>query len=317
MKLLLATRGSQLALWQARETERLLRARHPGLEVELVVVQSSGDRDQRSDLSQLGRTGVFTVEIDDAVLSGRAQAGVHSLKDMTTSLPAGLALASVLARAGFEDALLSRDGHGLEALPPGARVATGSVRRVALLKRARPDLELVGIRGNVDTRLEKLRAGQAEALIMARAGLDRLGLTKHITELLGPPRFLPAVGQGIVGLTCRDDDSATRALLETIRDESAWVAAHAERALLAKLHGGCNAPLGALARTQARPAEAVASSGTGFTLRAVVLSLDGREAIEDEIGGSAHDAVALAQALAERLSSRGAARLIEDARRAR
>lgn len=307
MKLQLATRGSPLALWQARETSRLLRARHPALEVELVLVQSSGDRDQRSDLSRLGRTGVFTAEIDDIVLSGRAHAGVHSLKDVPTSLPDGLVLASVLARGPFEDALVAAPGTSLASLPRGAKVATGSVRRVALVRRARPDLEVIGIRGNVDTRLAKLAAGHASALIMACAGLERLDFGAHIAETLGPPRFLPAVGQGIVGLACRTDDSETRGLLESIRDVNAWTAATAERTLLSRLHGGCNAPLGALARVD----------GTRLNLRSVVLSHDGREALEDDVSGAAHDAESLAHELAERLASRGAARLIEDARRAR
>lgn len=315
-KLRVATRGSPLATWQARETARLLRALHPALEVELVFVQSSGDRDQRSDLSRLGRTGVFTAEIDDVVLGGRADAGVHSLKDVPTSLPRGLVLASVLARGPYEDALVvargspgspGSTGATLAGLPRGARVATGSVRRIALVRRARPDLEIVAIRGNVDTRLSKLAAGQADALIMACAGLERLALGEHVAEVLGPPRFLPAPGQGIVGIACRADDERTRALLESIRDASAWAQATAERALLARLHGGCNAPLGALARVD----------GERLRLLAVVLAHDGREALEDEISGSARDAEELAHALAERLASRGATRLIEAARQAR
>ncbi|MBI5362698.1 MAG: hydroxymethylbilane synthase [Planctomycetes bacterium] len=303
-KFLLATRGSPLARWQAETTKRLLEHARLDLDVELCVVQSSGDKDQKSDLARLGRTGVFTAEIDDAVLSGRAHAGVHSLKDMTTSLPDGLVLAAVLQRGATEDALVGRDGHVLADLSRGARVATGSVRRVAMLKRARPDLEIVGIRGNVDTRLDKLMSGQAEALIMACAGLERLGYAKHITERLGPPGFLPAVGQGIVGLTCRTGDDATHRALQGIGDREAWAEAHAERALLARLHGGCNAPVGALARAKE----------AALALEACVLSLDGRETLEDRISGSIERAAELGAELAERLVARGAKHLIDAAR---
>ncbi|MBK7878607.1 MAG: hydroxymethylbilane synthase [Planctomycetes bacterium] len=306
-KLLLATRGSPLALWQAETTKHLLAHARPDIEVELVVVQSSGDKDQKTDLSRLGRTGVFTAEIDEAILSGRAHAGVHSLKDMTTSLPDGLVLAGVLQRGAIEDALVARDGGTLDRLPKGARVATGSVRRVAMLKRARPDLEIVGIRGNVDTRLNKLASGQAEALLMACAGLERLGYAKHISERLGAPRFLPAVGQGIVGLTCRPDDAATLRALQGITDREAWAEAHAERALLAQLHGGCNAPVGALARAKEN----------ALSLTACVLSLDGTEVIEDRITGETSQAAELGAALAQRLNARGAKRLVEAARAGR
>lgn len=304
MKFLLATRGSKLALWQAETTRALLAHARPELDVELVILQSSGDQDRTSDLSRIGRTGVFTAEIDDAVLSGRAHAGVHSLKDVPTSLPAGLVLASTLARGNHEDALVSRDGKTLAQLPQGAKVASGSVRRVALLRRARPDLVITGIRGNVDTRLAKLHAGEADATVLARAGLERLGLAKHITELLGAPRFLPAVGQGIVGLACRVDDAATQRTLAGIGDPEAFAEAHAERALLAELHGGCNAPVGALARAREN----------ALSLRAIVLSLDGREALEDEITGPVERCVELGRELAARLASRGAKRLIEAAR---
>jgi len=301
---LLATRGSKLALWQAETVKRLLCAAEPELTVELVVLRSTGDEEQQRPLARLGRTGVFTAEIDAAVLAGRAQAGVHSLKDLPTSLPAGLILAAVLERGAVEDVLVSRDGRTLDALPGGSRVATGSVRRVAMVRRARPDLELVGVRGNVDTRLAKLAAGEAEALVLARAGLERLGLAQHVSEVLGAPRFLPAVGQGIVGLACRASDTATRQRLERLRDAPTWSAAQAERALLAALHGGCNAPLGALARCQ----------GQELVLDACVLAHDGREVIEGQVRGAAAQAVELGRALAGELAGRGARRLIDAAR---
>ena len=304
MKLVLATRGSPLALWQAEETRRLLRAARPEAIVEIEKIESTGDRDDRSDLASLGRIGVFTAEIDRAVLEGRADLGVHSLKDMTTSLPEGLALAGTLARGRVEDALVAGGGRTLADLLRGARVATGSSRRVAMLRRARPDLEIVAIRGNVDTRLSKLARGDADALVMALAGLDRLGLAEHVSEILGPPRFLPAVGQGIVGLTCRAGDERTARAVAAITDRESFAEAAAERALLHALHGGCNAPIGARAR-------AVENS---ISLRACVLSVDGVESLEGERSGPIGAAEALGRDLAAELADRGATRLVLAAR---
>jgi hydroxymethylbilane synthase len=302
----IATRGSKLALWQATRTRELLLAARPDQPVELLAVESSGDTDQKSALARFGRTGIFTAEVDSALLSGRARCGVHSLKDMTTSLSEGLVLAGTLARGPVEDVLVSRMGQRLAELPAGARVATGSVRRAAMLRRLRPELEIVGIRGNVDTRLAKLARGEADALLMARAGLVRLGFEQHITEVLALEQFLPAVGQGIVGLTCRADDAEARARLAGITDEQSLCEALAERALLAELHGGCNAPVGARAR----------AVENGLALRACVLSLDGRESLEESIAGTAGEAEALGRELARRLCARGARRLIDNARTA-
>lgn len=304
MRIVLSTRGSKLALWQANRTAELLRASRPDVEVELLVVQSTGDRDQQTDLSRLGRVGVFTAEVDDKVLAGDADAGVHSLKDMTTSLPPRLMLASVLARGSVEDALVARGQRTLADLPLRARIATGSIRRIAMLKSMRPDVEIVPIRGNVDTRLAKLARGEADALIMARAGLERLGLDREISEVLDVRRFVPAVGQGIVGLTCRDGDAATMRILQGIGDPEAWAEALAERALLHHLHGGCNAPVGG----HARAVENV------LALHARVLSADGTTSIEDTLTGSVDEAAEIGRRLAERLALRGAKGLIEDAR---
>lgn len=304
MSLRLATRKSRLALWQAETTRALLDAARPGEPSQLVEIESHGDLDRVQEIARLGRTGVFTAAIDDAVLGGRADVGVHSMKDMTTELPEGLVLAGCLARGPVEDAFLSRDGAGLSQLPAGARVATGSVRRVAMLRRARPDLELVGIRGNVETRIAKLDAGEADALILAQAGLVRLGLADRTVELLSTPHFLPAVGQAIVGLTCRADDETTRARLWAVTDRESFAEALAERALLRQLHGGCNAPVGARARAR--------ESALG--VQAVVVSSDGTRAIEDTVSGPSERAEELGRALAERLLEQGAGALIEEAR---
>lgn len=304
MNLVLATRGSPLALWQANETKRLLLAVDARRAVDLRIVQSSGDKDQKTELARFGLTGIFTAEVDHAVVTGAAHAGVHSLKDMTTSLSEHLVLACCLARGPVEDVLLTRDGRKLDDLPPRGRVATGSVRRVATIRRLRPDLELVGVRGNVDTRLRKLENGEFEALVMAHAGLQRLGLVQRVSEILDVDRSLPAVGQGIVGITCRADDRATLDALARIVHAPSFAAARAERALLHALHGGCNAPVGGHARV----------NGGDLELRARVLSLDGRECIEDRARGSVEDAEAIGVALAETLLARGAKRLIDAAR---
>jgi hydroxymethylbilane synthase len=304
VKIVLSTRGSKLALWQANRTAELLRASRPDAEVELLVVQSTGDRDQEADLSRLGRVGVFTAEVDDKVLAGEADASVHSLKDMTTSLPPGLMLASVLARGSVEDALVARGQRTLADLQLRARVATGSIRRIAMLKSMRPDIVVVPIRGNVDTRLAKLARGEADALIMARAGLERLGLDHEISQVLDVRRFVPAVGQGIVGLTCRAGDAATLRVLQGIGDPEAWAEAQAERALLHHLHGGCNAPVGG----HARAVENV------LALHARVLSVDGTTSIEDTLTGAVDEAAEIGRRLAERLALRGAKDLIEAAR---
>ncbi len=304
MKLVLGTRGSPLALWQAEATRDLLLLAHPGAEILLTEIRSSGDADQVSDLAQFGSIGIFTVQVDRAVLDGRADAGVHSLKDMTTTLSEGVVLAGAMARGFVEDALVAADGKTLDELPAGARVATGSSRRAAMLRRARPDIEVVGIRGNIETRLAKLDAGEADALVMARAGLERLGHGARISEVLGTDRFLPAVGQGIVGWTCRADDEEVRAHLAAITDHEAWHAALAERALLRTLHGGCNVPLGAHARIVEN----------ALSIEACVLSPDGAERIEGQALGPVSEAEALGERVARELLEQGAERLLEAAR---
>ena len=304
MTFTLATRKSKLALWQAETTRDLLRAAWPDLDVQLLCLESSGDQNQTEALERFGRIGIFTVEVDRAVIEGRADAAVHSMKDMTTTLMEGVRLAGVLPRGPVEDAWVSPTGVRLDDLPAGSRVATGSMRRRSMLLARRPDIEPVGIRGNVDTRLRKLAAGEADAMILARAGLVRLGLDAHLTEVLDTTSFLPAVGQGLVGITCRQEDDEARRRLHAITDLEARDAALAERSLLRDLRGGCNVPVGAHARVK---------EGT-LSMRARVLSLDGRETIEGEITGNRDHATQLGSMLADDLLQRGAERLIEEAR---
>ena len=299
MTLRLATRGSELALWQARRTSELLGG------AEIVVVESSGDRDRATELARFGSIGIFTVEVDRAVLDGRADVGVHSLKDMTTTLQEGVVLAGVLERGMIEDALVARDGLTLDGLPPGARVGTGSLRRGAMLRAARPDLEVVPIRGNVGTRLARVTGGELDATVLARAGLVRLGLEQHASDVLDTERFLPAVGQGIVGLTCRADDPATRERLQReARDPAAWAAALAERAFLRSMKGGCNAPVGGHATV----------AGERLSLAGRVLSVDGSRTVEGRVEGACAEAEALGLRLAEELAAEGGRDLVEEAR---
>ena len=301
MKFPLATRASLLALWQARTTATALKAAWSDIEPELLEVTSSGDADQTSALARFGRIGIFTVEVDRALLDGRAHAAVHSLKDMTTTLHEGTMLSGVLGRGPVEDVLV---GSTLDGLAEGARVATGSLRRAAMLRAVRPDLQVVQIRGNVQTRLRKLDEGEAEALLMARAGLERLDLHDRIAEVLDTQRFLPAVGQGIVGITCRHGDWDSHERVQAIRDYEAWDEAVAERSLLRALRGGCNVPAGGHARVV---------EGT-LALRARVLSVDGSEAIEGELAGPREQAESIGATLAKTLIEAGADRLIEAAR---
>lgn len=252
----LATRGSDLALAQTREVARRLLEAHPGLEVSEIVIRTTGDREAEADLSQAAETGLFTKELEAALLDGRADAAVHSLKDLPTTLPAGLGLAAVLPRADCSDVLVSTTPGGLEALPSGARVGTGSPRRRAMLLAERTDVLAVPIRGNVPTRLAKLARGECDATILAAAGLTRLGHpmqgtleiegTKlHLSKL---EKFLPAPGQGAIAIEARSDDAATRETLSVLNDVAAEAATRAEREVLRACGGGCHMALGARAQ---------------------------------------------------------------------
>ena len=243
----LGTRASPLAQWQANWVAAELR-RH-GVTVELVNITTSGDQ-QQTDAGSIVGTGVFTKEIQRELLAGRIDLAVHSLKDLPTDTVPGLLLAAVPERAAVADVLVSDRFDSVESLPPGAVVGTGSLRRRAQFLHYRNDLEMRDIRGNVDTRLRKLREGHYEAIILAQAGLDRLGFTDRITQVLPLDMMLPAVGQGALGIESREDDAATRAALAVLNDAPTHAAVFAERAMLAALHGGCLAPIAAWGRIE-------------------------------------------------------------------
>ena len=245
----IATRGSELALWQARAVQTALSAADPTVQVELLVVRTTGDRVLDVPLAKIGDRGLFTKEIDEALLEGTADLAVHSLKDVPTTLPADLTIAAVTKREDPRDVLICRSdvAPGLQALPSGARVGTSSLRRRAQLRAARQDLEILDLRGNLNTRLAKLDAGQYEAIILAAAGVVRLGWEARISEYLDPASWLPAVGQGALAVICRDADLELRARVGSLGDPETAACVAAERALLHSLEGGCQIPIGALA----------------------------------------------------------------------
>ena len=243
----MATRRSPLARAQAALVADLLTAANPGLRVEFVLVETTGDRDRSRAIETLGERGVFTRGVQAALVDGRADIAVHSYKDLPTAPLAGLRIAAVPPRADPRDALVSRDGVGLASLPEGASVGTGSARRSAQVLAVRPDLTVQPLRGNVGTRVARVRGGELDAAVLAAAGLDRAGLAAAMTEILAPPAFLPAPAQGSLAVEVRADRPDVERLVERIDDAESRAAVTAERAFLRDLRGGCNAPVGALA----------------------------------------------------------------------
>lgn len=296
----IATRKSALALWQANHVQDLLRETHPGIEIELVKIVTEGDRVLDRPLSEIGGKGLFLKELERAMLDGDADLAVHSMKDIPANMAQGLVLDAVLPRANPYDALVSRNGNLLADLPAGSRIGTSSLRRKSQLLALRPDLEVVDLRGNVDTRLRKLDEGQYDAIILACAGLQRLGLGERITETLQPPDWLPASTQGIIGLQCRQDDDYTRALIRPLADHDTMVVASAERAVARVLEATCQVPLAV---------HAVLDSGT-IWLRSMISSTDGKRSVQAAGEAPASDAVALGERIAAELLKNGAGKII-------
>jgi len=305
----IGTRASALALWQAREVAARIAAQPAAPPVELVHVRTSGDQQSEVPLWQTRGQAFFTREIDRALLDEEVDVAVHSLKDLPTQLDAGLALAALLPRADPRDVLVSRSGTALAALPERARIGTSSLRRRAFLARLRPDATLLELRGNVPTRIERLQRGEYDAIVLAAAGLARLGLAQHATEYLAPESFPPAVSQGVIGICARSEDEATLRWLAALDDRDARLAASAERALLRRLEGGCQVPLGALAT----------ALGESLTLMACVCALDGSRHLTASATAlaAAAEAEPLGVRVAEELLGRGAGELISSEREAR
>ncbi len=299
-RLRIATRKSALAMWQARHVRDLLQREHAGLEVELVPIVTEGDRILDQPLALIGGKGLFLKELERALLDGAADLAVHSMKDVPADMAPGLAVEVVLPRANPFDAWLSQGHVGLDDLPPGSRVGTSSLRRQSLLLSARPDLEVADLRGNVDTRLRKLTDGQYDAIILASAGLERLGLERHISQVLRPPDWLPAATQGIIGLQHRADDPATRRLLDPLNDEQALVQARCERAVTRRLQATCQVPLAVYAEPEIGKLE----------LHAMVGTPDGTRQLVAHAAGPWSEAEALGEAVAEQLLRAGAGEII-------
>jgi hydroxymethylbilane synthase len=300
----IGTRASALALWQANRVAYLIRAQPGAPEVELVHIKTEGDLRTDIPLWAAGGRAFFTREIDRAQLAGEVDIAVHSLKDLSTLVAEGLELAAVLEREDPRDALLSGHGVTLQNLPQGARVGTSSLRRRAFLLRARPDLTLLELRGNVPTRIEKLAQGKYDAIVLATAGLKRLELTAHIAAHIEPALMPPAVSQGAIGVCARTGDESVLQWLRALDHAPTRVAVTAERALLRRIEGGCQVPLGALATLQ----------GADLHLTASVCALDGVLSIDCAELGQAQDPVALGVRVADQLLARGAAGIIAEQR---
>ena len=297
----LGTRGSALALWQAHHVADRLRPVVAPRTVELVLIETHGDRIQDKPLASLGGFGVFTKAIQDALLNKQVDVAVHSLKDLPTLPVEGLKLAAVPPRGPSGDALVSHKHRRFADLPNGAVIGTSSLRRRAQLLNERPDLKLIDLRGNVETRLRKLLEQELDGIVLAEAGLQRLGLAKHIKEILDPRWMLPAVGQGAIGLECREDDAETIHFVEALTDPPTWSAVLAERAMLWALGGGCLVPIGAYSQI-----------GHGMlTLRGTVLSADGKRRIVDTHRGPMDKPLGIGNELAASLLSAGARELLE------
>lgn len=296
----IGTRSSRLAQWQADWVAEQLR--QLGATVEIIEITTSGDVQQQGPVAGLGLQGVFTKEIQAAVLAGRADVAVHSLKDLPTESTEGLLLAAVPKREAVADALVANSASSLADLPSGARIGTGSLRRQAQLKHLRSDLEVVGIRGNVDTRIRKLDNGEYDAIVLAAAGLNRLGLSDRIVELLEPPRMLPAPGQGALGLECREDAGRVCELLGQLDDAQSRQSVEAERAMLAKLHGGCSAPVGAWGRIE----------GGELVLDGLVADLTGTQVFRATSHGKVAQAASVGRDAAEQLLAMGVGKVIAE-----
>jgi hydroxymethylbilane synthase len=279
--LLIGTRGSPLALWQANHVRGLLIANGlaPG-DVDFVVIKTSGDTIQDVALREFGGKGLFTKEIDEGLLASRIDLAVHSMKDLPTLLPSGIAIGATLRRGDVRDALIARDGQSLKQLPSGAVLGTSSLRRQAQIRKLRPDLEVIDFRGNVETRIRKLDEGKADATLLALAGLERLGLSDHVTEILSTELMLPAVAQGAIGVAMRETDERAATLLSPLNDAATVTAVDCERSFLKVLDGSCRTPIAGLAEIE----------NDLLRFRGLILTPDGKTWHEVEMTGQVADA---------------------------
>ncbi len=300
--LVLGTRGSKLAWQQSEWFQSRIHDVAPDVRITLQKIQTSGDRIVDVPLAKIGGKGLFVKEIEEALLAGDIDLAVHSMKDVPAQLPEGLEILCVPPREDARDALISRDGRSFKDLPQGARIGTASLRRQAQLLNARPDLRIEMLRGNLDTRLRKLKEGQFDAIVLAAAGLRRLAWAHEITEYLDPCVSLPAIGQGALGIEGRSNDSFVRSILDRLNDPATHTTVTAERAVLIRLEGGCQVPIAAYATL----------SGGQLLLEGLVASVDGKTIIRDRVQGKSQEAHALGVQLAERLLARGGDKILRE-----
>jgi hydroxymethylbilane synthase len=300
----IATRKSALALWQAEHVASLLRQQNPGLKVELLPLVTEGDRILDKPLASIGGKGLFLKELERALLDGEAELAVHSMKDVPVEMTPGLVVDVVLQRANPFDALLSRDGTRLHDLPAGARIGSSSLRRQCQLRALRPDLQVVDLRGNVNTRIRKMQDGEYEAIILACAGMERLGFEKLITETLAAPQWLPAPTQGTIGIQYGENDARTRALLQPLNHADTALRTQAERGVARRLQGSCQVPLAVFAEIE----------GEQLRLQALVGEADGSRLLRDQRIGKLSELETLVEDLAAELLRQGADQIIGRAR---
>jgi len=303
---IIGTRGSKLALWQAEWLRSALVKRFPGISVELSIIKTQGDKILDVPLAKLGGKGLFVKEIEEALREGRVDIAVHSMKDMPAEIPTGLVIGAVPEREIPTDVLVSRNGLTLMEIPAGGVIGTSSLRRAAQLRSLRPDLEVIPLRGNVETRIRKLETDQLAAVVLAAAGLKRLGLAHRITEHLAADRMLPAVGQGALCLEIRGVDPRIGPLVSALDHPATRTAVNGERAFLRRLEGGCQVPIAGYGRIE----------GSHFTLTGLVAAVDGSIVIKHSLSGPAASAERIGVELAEILLSRGADGILENLTRA-
>ena len=302
----IGSRGSILARWQAESVRKQL-FQITGVDAEIVIIKTSGDKMQQAALTQIGGKGIFIKELEEALLDESVDLAVHSVKDIPTETPSRLHFPAVCRRDDVRDCLVSHSGAGLGSLKPGARVGTSSLRRQAQLRHARPDLDVRELRGNVDTRLRKAESGEYDAIVLSKAGLDRLGWSQRITETLSTEISLPAVGQGAIAIESRLKDQEAAEVLEKLDDPETRSAIIAERSLLAKLQGGCQVPIGAWARVERGE----------LVMDAVVCSVDGTQYVRQHASAGAEQAAQLGESMARALIEGGARNILDEVNRAR
>jgi hydroxymethylbilane synthase len=301
-ELRIGTRGSQLALYQANWVREKLIEAHLGLTVTLIKIKTTGDKIQDVPLAKMGGKGLFVKEIEEALIQKKIDLAVHSIKDVPTEFPKGLHLSVITQREDPRDVFISRDGRVLKDLPQKAKIGTSSLRRQAQLLHFRSDLELVPLRGNLDTRMKKLKTMSLDGIVLALAGIKRLGLQERITEIIPTDISLPAIGQGALGIETRLGDKEVEGQIQFLNDKDSWIAVSAERAFLKKLEGGCQVPIAAFARTV----------GTTFQMDGLVGTIDGKRLVRHHIEGPIEKAESLGIELAEILLGKGAREILDE-----